>query len=105
MRIFVTVGTGRYDALVRAIDRLPDLDCTLQIGSGRYEPRHHPFFRFKPDLTQDLQAHDLIVTHGGAASLFEILAAGRKTIAVPNLDRSDPHQAEIVERLALRVGV
>lgn len=96
----MTVGTGRFDRLIRVVDALPHLTCTLQIGDGSVVPENHPYFRIKADLSEEYASHDLIVSHGGAATLFEILHMGKPVVAVPNLRRSDEHQLEIVEHLA-----
>ncbi|MDB9965150.1 hypothetical protein OAD55_01070 [Planktomarina temperata] len=39
--------------------------------------------------------YDLIITHAGAGTVFFLLACNLPFIAVPNLERRDPHQLEL----------
>ncbi|MEM4234938.1 MAG: glycosyltransferase [Candidatus Methanomethylicaceae archaeon] len=89
--IFVTVGsTAPFDSLVMEVDRLVGEGVLeggmAQIGKGFYIPRNLKWFRFRRDLTAFYEQADLIITHGGAGTIFEILQAGKKAIAVPNPD-------------------
>lgn len=89
--IFVTVGSvAPFDSLVMEADRLVEegiLDGGIaQIGNGRYIPKNLEWFRFRRDLSTLYNMADLIITHGGAGTIFEILQTGKKAIAVPNPD-------------------
>ena len=101
MNIFVTVGSGGFDALIRAADLLP-YKMVCQIGDGSCVPRNARWFRTSPSLTRWYRWADVIVTHGGAATVFEALAHGKKVIVVPNTQRSDRHQEELAQELARR---
>jgi UDP-N-acetylglucosamine transferase subunit ALG13 len=103
MNIFVTVGTGKFDELVQAIDAIaPKIktNITMQIGKGEYLPKNAKFFRFSPSLDKYYKKADLIISHGGAGTIYELLGKGRKVIAVANLDRTDTHQYEILKALS-----
>ena len=78
---------------------MPDDSFIAQIGNGAYVPKKAQWFRFKDDLTGDYRSADLIVTHTGAGTLFEILRAGKKAIAVPNPDVVMNH--DIADRLSM----
>ena len=99
--IFCTVGTTEFDDLVRALDELaPALaePVIFQIGQGRYEPRNGEWFRFAPDLSGYIQEASLVIAHGGFGTTVEALYAGATLISVPNPDRFDKHQEQIIRQ-------
>jgi UDP-N-acetylglucosamine transferase subunit ALG13 len=107
--LFVTVGSTDFDPLVQAVDALlPTLQPmvggsmrgAMQIGHGRYEPVHLPYFRFAPTLAPYYAAASLVVAHGGLASTMEALNRGVPLISVSNADRYDGHQDELLAALA-----
>ena len=99
MKVFVTVGSGGFDALVREADKL-DCEVVCQIGKGAYAPGKQQWFRVCPSLEPWYDWADVIVAHGGAGTLLETVGHGKKVIAIPNTERSDRHQEELVEELA-----
>ena len=101
--IFCTVGTSDFDPLVRAVDEAaPTLDepVLFQIGEGLYEPRHGDWFRFRPSILDDMQQASLIIAHGGFGVTIEALMLGKPLVSVPNPDRYDRHQEQILRRFA-----
>ena len=101
--IFVTVGTGKFDELIRSIDKLEKsskYQLILQIGNGTYEPKSFQFFRYEKDLKKYYNKADLIISHGGAGTIYELLGMGKKIIGVPNLSRTDAHQQDILLALS-----
>ncbi|TVO62890.1 glycosyltransferase [Denitromonas ohlonensis] len=94
--IFVTVGTTHFDPLIEVVDTLV-ADGQLagpiifQIGSGRYEPKNGSFFRFKPSIDEELDAADLVITHGGI-TVLSLLAQRKRFVAVANTALADDHQ-------------
>lgn len=102
MKILVTVGTTPFDLLIETIDGLacdfPDIQFTAQISSGVYEPKHMPWVRFVPDIL-DQYPDSLVLTHCGAGTVFSLLDANRKFVAIPNLTRVDHHQVELAQVL------
>jgi beta-1,4-N-acetylglucosaminyltransferase len=125
---FVTVGTTKFEQLIRAIDSPLVLSAlldagythlTLQIGHGEYVPKrilpegktkgqrqlnkrviHVEYFRLAPSLAPYMLSSSLIISHAGAGSLFEALGAGRRIIAVPNSLLMVNHQEELAAHLA-----
>jgi beta-1,4-N-acetylglucosaminyltransferase len=101
--IFVTVGSvAPFDELIMKVDEMAEKGIVdgmiAQIGNGGYEPRNGRWYRFKESLMEDYKASNLIITHTGAGTLFEIVELGKKAIAVPN-----PHVVmnhDIAERLS-----
>ena len=104
-KVFVTVGNGKFDSLISEIDRL--VACGVisgqvlcQIGHGKYEPKNCKWYRFKDSLEEDEKWADLVVSHGGPGTIFELLRIGKKVIALPNRNRTDVnHQVEFLEGL------
>jgi beta-1,4-N-acetylglucosaminyltransferase len=101
--IFVTVGSvAPFDELAMKVDELAGrgvlTDVTIQIGNGKYEPKNAQWFRFRKDLNELFMAADLVITHTGAGTLFEVIKAGRKAIAVPNRGVVENH--ELAEKLS-----
>lgn len=103
--IFVTVGTTPFDALIEEMDILaPELKdkVVCQIASGTYIPKNCGYFRMEPDISDRLKKADVVVTHGGAATIFEAMAMGKKVIAVCNPDMKEKHQEDLVKHLAAK---
>lgn len=106
MKIFVTVGNGKFESLVRKIDdlvgsgKLKD-EVVMQVGNGDYKPKNCEYFDFSASLTKYEKAADIVISHGGPGCIFEILDMHKKLIGVPNIDRTDPmHQVEYLRAIA-----
>lgn len=98
MNIFVTVGTTPFDTLIEAIDTFnfkERLNITMQISTGKYVPKNYKFFDFTERINEYYEQANIVVTHAGAGSIYNLLEKGKKIIIVPNLDRIDKHQDEI----------
>lgn len=108
MHILTTVGSGDFDDLVRAMDRLtPQLTAAgdsvlLQIGEGRYVPQHAAWFRFASSLEPHIAQADLVVAHGGLGVTIEVLRQGKRLVSVSNPDRYDAHQGDLLAVLSRR---
>jgi len=102
--IFVTVGTGKFDKLIKVIDKNANRireKIIMQIGSGSYKPKNCEFFRYKPSLREYYEKASLVIAHGGAGTTFELLRMGKRLISVANLSkRVDKHQKEILDVLS-----
>ena len=104
--LFVTVGNGKFDQLVKEIDRLKrekkiKEETIIQIGHGIYKPKHCQWFTFEPSLEKYYQQANLIISHGGPGIVFEVLRKKKPLIAIPNRDRTDPgHQVEYLRAMA-----
>ena len=99
--IFCTVGTTDFDDLLRAVDALaPTLGepVIFQIGQGVYEPKHGDWFRFAPDISTYIADASLVIAHGGFGTTVDVLYAGTPLVSVPNPDRFDKHQEQILRK-------
>ena len=98
MRVLVTVGTTRFDSLIRYIDEVfadSLIAFTFQIADGKYEPVNFPFFTFSNDIETYYRESDLVICHAGAGTIYKLLEIKKKIIIVPNTERTDNHQLDI----------
>jgi len=98
----LSVGTTKFDGLVRAADDLIVPGGLFQIADGEYIPRNHEYVRFTEDFHKFIDRADFVISHAGVGVLCESLQRNKKVICIPNLERSDKHQLEIAEELSRR---
>lgn len=102
--IWITVGTGAFDPLFEKIDeQISDgkikEDVVAQIGKGMYIPGNvKRWSRFADDIEEIRKQADIIICHGGAATLLENIKAKKKVIGIFNFTRSDEHQKELLTK-------
>lgn len=60
---------------------------------------HVSWFRLKDDISAEMSAADLVVSHAGAGSCTEALRAGRRLVIVVNERLMNDHQSELADRL------
>jgi UDP-N-acetyl-D-mannosaminouronate:lipid I N-acetyl-D-mannosaminouronosyltransferase len=98
MRIFVTVGHTQYNSLIRAVDEHlsnSEFDITIQLADGEYTPKQHKFFRYSDKIEKYFEQADLVITHAGAGTVFQLLDDNKKMLVIPNSDRVDDHQIDL----------
>lgn len=119
MSVFVTVGTTKFDALVRAVDSDECLAALaargysrvlLQIGHGEHEPLaarpdaapgiQVAHYRHSAQYKEDVAAADLVISHAGAGSIMDALALRKPLVVVVNTLLMDNHQAELADAMA-----
>ncbi|TYZ65564.1 hypothetical protein PybrP1_004872 [[Pythium] brassicae (nom. inval.)] len=119
MSVFVTVGTTKFDALVRAVDSDECLAALaargysrvlLQIGHGEYTPLARradaapgvqvTHYRHSAQYKQDVAGADLVISHAGAGSIMDALALRKPLVVVVNTLLMDNHQAELADAMA-----
>ncbi|PNH10077.1 UDP-N-acetylglucosamine transferase subunit ALG13 [Tetrabaena socialis] len=122
--VFVTVGTTKFDELVKRVDSLDLLRALrdkgytrliIQKGNGAYCPSvvvpkgqtkaltegiAVEYFDYSPSLAAYIASAALVISHAGSGSIFETLTAGVPLIVVPNPLLMDNHQVELGEQLA-----
>lgn len=102
MKIFVTVGSGSFDQLIEQVDKTllaPQFEVCCQIGSGSYLP-HQSHFTFSDDFSGYVDDADVVITHAGAGTVFELLEKQVKLLVVPNQFRLDKHQQDLAHFIA-----
>ena len=103
--IFITVGNGKFETLVKEVDRLKSEgkikeNVVIQLGHGSYKPKHCKWFTFESPLDKYYNNANLVICHGGPGTVFEIMRRKLKVIALPNRDRTDPnHQVEYLRAM------
>src|SRR5688572_15053114 len=95
-KVFVTVGTTPFPSLVRFFD-MPSNACevVIQHADSSSVLNYAKGFPFAPSLRDWQEWADVVVTHAGAGSVYELLERGQKAVVIPNLDRSDKHQLDL----------
>lgn len=106
--IFVAVGTQKFqfDRLIEAIDKYAEKnqeDIFGQIGASSYCPWNFEYQKFLDKEKFDLMLSncDILITHGGVATIMEAVKLKKKIIVVPRLqmfgEHIDNHQLQIAE--------
>jgi beta-1,4-N-acetylglucosaminyltransferase len=100
MNIFVTVGHTHYNALFKAVNEQLSPDkykIVNQISEGTYTPDNHKYFKYSSQVQDEIKKADLVITHAGAGSVFNLLEISKPTLIVPNFDRIDNHQKDLAD--------
>lgn len=117
--VFVTVGTTRFDELVKAATSEVAIkwmisegytSLTVQYGAG--EPPNteslaqYPIsiqtYDFLPSLDLDMRRASLILSHAGAGTVMEALKLEKKLVVVINTRLMNNHQTELAGAMAER---
>jgi beta-1,4-N-acetylglucosaminyltransferase len=100
MNIFVTVGTTKFDLLIEYLDKddfFKTFNMEFQIANGNYIPSNHLYYQFVENIKEKYMAADIVITHGGAGTVYQLLEIKKTIIVVPNLMRRDKHQLDIAK--------
>ncbi|EAU88251.1 glycosyltransferase 28 [Coprinopsis cinerea okayama7 len=124
MRVFVTVGSTKFDALVQKVltdevlsalkkrgyseivvqcgnsffaghDSVGDVEHVVQRGSVTVT-----IWKFKPSLEEEYEKADLVISHAGSGTILDVLRRGKPMIVVPNPTLLHNHQQELADALA-----
>jgi beta-1,4-N-acetylglucosaminyltransferase len=119
-QMLVTVGTTKFESLIRNIDRedfylfLDQLNFTkliIQKGTGEYVPHKYKsktlilknlrveVYDLLKDFEKIIKNSDYIISHGGAGNVLESLKYKKKLFVVVNDLLMDNHQVELAETL------
>lgn len=99
--IFVTVGTTAFDSLIRTVDKAKIKGrVVIQKADGKYQPQNYEFFDYTDNFDDYIKKADIVITHGGAGTLFKLLALNKKIIGIANEERRDLHQWDILKKLS-----
>lgn len=108
--IFVTVGTHYqgFDRLIKKMDEIAakiDDEVIMQIGHTEYEPKNAKWFKFLGynEIINYMAKSDILICHGGAGTLLDVLCLNKPIIIVPRLKKYDEayddHELELGESL------
>eukprot|EP00892_Ulva_mutabilis_P003372 jgi/Ulvmu1/1406/UM011_0135.1 len=114
--VLVTVGTTKFDELIKSVDQPSLLSCLhehgysdmlVQQGRGSYRisninPSPNPHINvqvedYLPNLAAEIERASLVISHAGAGSIFESLTYQVPLIVVPNPVLMDNHQVELAK--------
>ena len=109
--VFVSVGSMMpFDRLVHAMDEWaaahPDVPVEIQIGRGKYEPRHARSVRLVPvaDYREKVAAARLFVAHAGMGSIIAAIEAGKPLLMLPRLRAEGEHNTDHQLATAASIG-
>ncbi|WP_024611169.1 PssE/Cps14G family polysaccharide biosynthesis glycosyltransferase [Pseudoalteromonas sp. TB64] len=99
MKVLVTVGSSPFESLIRAADFaaeiLPHYEFIFQINNGIYKPKNGTYFSFSETFSTYIDEANIIISHAGAGTVFELLEKEKRCIIVPNYERIDKHQSDL----------
>ena len=99
-KILVTIGTGSFNSLIRCLDiKYSNFEIFFQTGASKYIPSHGDYSEKIVNISSKYNKFDLIITHAGAGTVYNLLEQKLKFIVVPNIERPDKHQLEIAKFL------
>merc|ERR1712178_200012 len=93
MRIFITVGTTKFESLMKTLGEIrwqdifknEVIELKIQYGCGQ-KPNIQPnenltitCYDYKPTLEPDILEADLIISHAGAGTTLEVLEKQKKS--------------------------
>lgn len=98
MNIFVTVGHTRFDSLFKQIDKIQHYDWNVisQMYDGSYIPKSGEHISYTHDIGAYYENADVVITHAGAGTVYNLLEMGKPIIVVANSDRIDTHQEDLI---------
>lgn len=113
-KVFVTVGTTKFDKLIEkasseeVLDILHSLGYSsvqFQVGTGKIIETKHPKVSLKykeyfENFGVEISKSDLVISHAGAGTCLEVLHSHKPLIVVINEDLMDNHQAELAMQLS-----
>lgn len=109
--VFVSVGSMMpFDRLVKAMDDWAaahaEVPVEIQIGSGKYEPRHAKFVRLMPvaDYRLRVAGARLFVAHAGMGSIIAAIEAGKPLLMLPRLQAQGEHNTDHQLATAASIG-
>ncbi|KAK5650513.1 hypothetical protein RI129_001542 [Pyrocoelia pectoralis] len=112
-RVFITVGTTKFDKLVKTVSNSDILNILhklgynqiqFQVGNGSYIEAKHDTIKLSyntyfEDFDSEIEKADLVISHAGAGSCLQVLRKKKPLIVVVNDELMNNHQVELAEEL------
>jgi beta-1,4-N-acetylglucosaminyltransferase len=104
--IFVTVGTTiPFEELLAEVDRLAATDwfgehVVCQAGMSRYRMSHGKQFVERPGIDDLIAESSMVITHGGAGTVLQLLIAQKPFVAFPNPRGAADHQTRFLTTIS-----
>ena len=99
IKLFITVGTTPFDSLIRYCDEninLSKFEVIAQVSElASYTVQNIKGITFTKDINTYYNDADIVITHAGAGSTYNLLEMNKKVILVPNNTLKDGHQNDI----------
>ncbi|KAJ3100673.1 N-acetylglucosaminyldiphosphodolichol N-acetylglucosaminyltransferase catalytic subunit alg13 [Phlyctochytrium planicorne] len=118
MKLFITVGSTKFDLLVQVVGTTDFIKAIKDLGFTHLTLQHgaskNPFetttitkypnltietFDYKPSIDEFFKEADLIISHAGSGSILESMFLRKRLIVVPNETLMDNHQVELAEAM------
>ncbi|KAK6639254.1 hypothetical protein RUM43_007525 [Polyplax serrata] len=117
--VFVTIGTTKFDLLIRTITDIDVLQSLrkrgyktliIQKGNGVEVPNvtnaekvgiNLTYYEYKNSILEDILKADLVISHAGAGTCLEVLEKGKPLLVVVNEELMHNHQSELADQLSL----
>lgn len=98
MKIFATVGHTRFDSLFKQIDKIQrdEWKFVSQMYDGAYTPTNGEHIAYTHEIGTYYENADVVITHAGAGTVYNLLEMGKPIIVVANSDRIDTHQEDLI---------
>lgn len=122
LTMFVTVGSSKFDKLVKtilsdeSINQIIELGFSkliMQVGSSTYDKERLDqlkeycindldieLYNLKPSISEDIEKADVVIGHAGAGTCLEVLRNHKRLLIVVNDTLMDNHQSELADQLS-----
>ncbi|MDK2836727.1 MAG: hypothetical protein PWP21_1504 [Thermosediminibacterales bacterium] len=109
--IFATVGTHeqQFNRLVKKVDDIAGkyhLEGVIQIGYSTVIPQYCKYKKLMgyEEILENMRKAKIVITHGGPASIIQVLQMGKVPVVVPRQKRFkehvDDHQVKFCQKAA-----
>lgn len=99
INVFITVGTTPFDELIRFCDENIDsnkFEVLAQVSNfSKYEVQNIKSIEFSANIKELYSEYDIIISHAGAGSVYNLLEMNKKCIFIGNFTMKDNHQDDI----------
>jgi len=100
LKVFISLGTTPFPELIEAVvEQQLDKHFELVVQHVIPQSEFKTSFVFEQNIHERYEWDNLVVTHAGTGTVFNVLVKEIKLLVVPNMSRSDPHQLELVNYL------